>query len=134
MVCGNLQSIPNFPPNDALCLCFVSKILIFFTKYVLLALSNFNPFRILFYVKLLHKIQFYAICAFSLQNCYFCGIHFVCVKMYVIFNVLHMGALSNVFCSQMFLIYFVCCIFDSNPLWFCLQLYSFAYIMYFVGI
>ena len=27
-----------------------------------------------------------------------------------------MGALSNVFCSQMFLIYFVCCIFDSNPL------------------
>ena len=35
--------------------------------------------------------------------------------MYVIENVLHMGTLANVFCSQMFLIYFVCCILTAVP-------------------
>ena len=44
----------------------------------------------------------------------------VSVKIYVIFNVLHMGALSNVFFSQIFLIYFVCCIFPAI-------LYGFAF-------
>ena len=37
------------------------------------------------------------------------------VKMFVTVNVLHERALLNEFCSQMFLIYFVCCIFIAIP-------------------
>ena len=36
------------------------------------------------------------------------------VKMFVVVDVLQERALPNEFYSQMFLIYFVCCIFDSN--------------------
>ena len=100
--------------------CFVSKILYFLYKmcYVLLGLSYFNAFHILFYVKILHKIQFYVICTFSLQNCYFCGIHFaeyqnVCyIQCLAYGSIIQCVLLSNV-------PHLLCMLqFDSNPLWF----------------
>ena len=39
------------------------------------------------------------------------------VKILVVVIVIQERALPNEFCSQMFLIYFVCCIFDSNSSW-----------------
>ena len=56
------------------------------------------------------------------------------VKMLVVVKYLQERALPNVFCSQMFLIYIVCCIFDKNPSRFCFQLHKFANILCFAGI
>ena len=55
-------------------------------------------------------------------------------KIFVVVNLLHERALPNVFCSQMFIIYFIYHIFDSNSSQFCFLLHKFPHILCFVGI
>ena len=127
--------------------CFVSK-----NVYLMFYVANSQKYVFHPYISMLHILCFVSLsyfcyvsnycinpilcllCIFLCKVAIFVAFTLLSVKVYVIGNVLHVGALSNVLCSQMFFIYLVCCIFDSNPLQVCFPPCSFACVMCFVGI
>ena len=125
MVCENFLSILDFLHLGCIMSVFCMQKCIFrklFIKNVILPFQELLRSSIIRQIDLL--VAKYFVMAFTLCN----------VKMFVVVKCLQERALPNEFCSQMSIIYFVCCIFDSNSSWFCFQLHKFANILWFVGI